>query len=190
MIYNNKAYESVAEDYHGLHDKLKHKPEFLFEEAQCLSKTGQHAEAIRVLERAKRLSGDPMIRYMTAKNRQVLGDYRADECQFFTPEQIDQLRTLVDERDMPVICFGLRTDFLTHLFPGSRRLFEVADSLTEIKTVCACGHKATVNARIAGGRIVTEGEQVFLGGNESYVAMCYKCWQEKIKKQREEDNNR
>ena len=105
-----------------------------------------------------------------------------------TPEQIDQLRTLVDERDMPVICFGLRTDFLTHLFPGSRRLFEVADSLTEIKTVCACGHKATVNARIAGGRIVTEGEQVFLGGNESYVAMCYKCWQEKIKKQREEDN--
>lgn len=93
-----------------------------------------------------------------------------------------------DERDMPVICFGLRTDFLTHLFPGSRRLFEVADSLTEIKTVCACGHKATVNARIAGGRIVTEGEQVFLGGNESYVAMCYKCWQEKIKKQREEDN--
>ena len=114
----------------------------------------------------------------------------ADEAQFFSPEQIDQLRTLVDERDMPVICFGLRTDFLTHLFPGSRRLFEVADSLTEIKTVCACGHKATVNARIAGGRIVTEGEQVFLGGNESYVAMCYKCWQEKIKKQREEDNNR
>ena len=113
-----------------------------------------------------------------------------DECQFLTVEQIDQLRTLVDERDMPVICFGLRTDFLTHLFPGSRRLFEVADSLTEIKTVCACGHKATVNARIAGGRIVTEGEQVFLGGNESYVAMCYKCWQEKIKKQREEDNNR
>ena len=113
-----------------------------------------------------------------------------DECQFLTGEQIDQLRTLVDERDMPVICFGLRTDFLTHLFPGSRRLFEVADSLTEIKTVCACGHKATVNARIAGGRIVTEGEQVFLGGNESYVAMCYKCWQEKIKKQREEDNNR
>lgn len=69
MIYNNKAYESVAEDYHELHDKLKHKPEFLFEEAQCLSKTGQHAEAIRVLERAKRLSGDPMIRYMIAKNR-------------------------------------------------------------------------------------------------------------------------
>ncbi|WP_301704677.1 O-antigen ligase family protein [uncultured Parabacteroides sp.] len=79
MIYNNKAYESVAEDYHGLHDKLKHKPEFLFEEAQCLSKTGQYTEAIRALERAKRLSGDPMIRYMIAKNRQALGDYREAE---------------------------------------------------------------------------------------------------------------
>lgn len=114
----------------------------------------------------------------------------ADEAQFFTPAQIDQLRQLVDEEDIPVLCFGLRTDFLTHFFPGAQRLMELADSLTEIKTVCACGHKATVNARIAGGRIVTEGEQVFLGGNESYVAMCYKCWQEKIKKQREEDNNR
>ncbi len=79
MIYNNKAYESVAEDYHDLHDKLKHKPEFLFEEAQCLSKTGQYTEAIRVLERAKRLSGDPMIRYMIAKNRQAVGDYREAE---------------------------------------------------------------------------------------------------------------
>ena len=84
--------------------------------------------------------------------------------------------------------FGLRTDFLTHFFPGAQRLMELADSITEIKTVCACGHKATVNARIAGGRIVTEGEQVFLGGNESYVAMCYMCWQEKIIKQREEEN--
>ena len=79
MLYNNKAYESVAEDYHSLHDKLKHKPEFLFEEAQCLSKTGQYTEAIRVLERAKRLSGDPMIRYMIAKNQQALGDYREAE---------------------------------------------------------------------------------------------------------------
>ena len=78
-VYNNKAYESVSEDYKDLHDKLKHKPEFLFEEAQCLSKTGRYAEAIRVLERAKRLSGDPMIRYMIAKNRQATGDYREAE---------------------------------------------------------------------------------------------------------------
>lgn len=95
MIYNNKAYESVAEDYHSLHDKLKHKPEFLFEEAQCLSKTGQHAEAIRVLERAKRLSGDPMIRYMIAKNRQTLGDYREAE------EELLQAIGILPERLYP-----------------------------------------------------------------------------------------
>ena len=110
----------------------------------------------------------------------------ADEAQFFTPAQIDQLRALVDEDDIPVLCFGLRTDFLTHLFPGSRRLMELSDSLTEIKTVCACGRKATVNARIDGaGRVITQGDQVFLGGNDSYVAMCHKCWVDKIKAQQE-----
>ena len=108
----------------------------------------------------------------------------ADEAQFFTPEQIDQLRALVDEEDIPVLCFGLRTDFQTHFFPGARRLMELADSLTEIKTVCACGRKATVNARIDGeGRIVTEGAQVLLGGNDSYVAMCHQCWTKKIREQ-------
>ena len=108
----------------------------------------------------------------------------ADESQFFTPEQIDQLRDIVDEQDVPVLCFGLRTDFLTHFFPGAARLMELADSITEIKTVCSCGRKATVNARIdAEGRIVTEGSQVMLGGNDSYMAMCHKCWKEKIKEQ-------
>ena len=111
----------------------------------------------------------------------------ADEAQFFTPQQIDELRELVDTQALPVLCFGLRTDFLTHFFPGAQRLMELADSLTEIKTVCACGRKATVNARIGeGGRIITEGSQVFLGGNDSYVAMCHKCWKEKIKAQAEE----
>ena len=106
----------------------------------------------------------------------------ADEAQFFTPEQIDQLRELVDEEGLPVLCFGLRTDFLTHFFPGARRLMELADSITEIKT--ACGRKATVNARIdENGRIITQGDQVFLGGNDSYVAMCHKCWVSRIKEQ-------
>ena len=108
----------------------------------------------------------------------------ADEAQFFTPEQIDQLRYLVDADDLPVLCFGLRTDFLTHFFPGARRLMELADSITEVKTVCACGRKATVNARIdETGRIVTQGSQVFLGGNDSYMAMCHKCWKQKIAEQ-------
>ncbi|MDO4353459.1 MAG: thymidine kinase [Clostridia bacterium] len=111
----------------------------------------------------------------------------ADEAQFFTPEQIDQLRELVDSEDVPVLCFGLRTDFLTHFFPGARRLMELADSITEIKTVCACGRKATVNARIdANGRIITHGAQVFLGGNDSYVAMCHKCWTDRIREQEDQ----
>ena len=108
----------------------------------------------------------------------------SDEAQFFTPAQIDQLRELVDTDELPVLCFGLRTDFLTHFFPGSQRLMELADSITEIKTVCACGSKATVNARIdANGHVITEGEQVFLGGNDSYIAMCHRCWQKKIREQ-------
>ena len=110
----------------------------------------------------------------------------ADEAQFFTPEQIDQLHTLVDEDDLPVLCFGLHTDFLTHFFPGARRLMELADSITEIKTICTCGKKATVNARIDGqGRVVTEGAQVMLGGNDSYVAMCHSCWKRKIREQQD-----
>ena len=109
----------------------------------------------------------------------------ADEAQFFTPAQIDQLRELVDTDDLPVLCFGLRTDFLTHFFPGAQRLMELADSLTEIKTVCSCGRKATVNARIDGdGKIVTEGAQVMLGGNDSYVAMCHQCWMQRIREQK------
>lgn len=100
-----------------------------------------------------------------------------DECQFLTEEQIDQLRAIVDEHNVPVMCFGLRTDFQCRLFAGSRRLMEVADTIQEIKTICDCGAKATVNARIdSEGHIVTQGEQLFLGGNDSYIAMCHKCW--------------
>ena len=109
----------------------------------------------------------------------------ADEAQFMTPAQIEQLRKLVDEEDIPVLCFGLRTDFLTHFFPGAQRLMELADSITEIKTICECGRKATVNARFDdSGRIVTHGDQVVLGGNDRYTAMCHKCWRDRIKEQR------
>ena len=100
-----------------------------------------------------------------------------DECQFMTPEQVDQLRHIVNDFDTPVICFGLRTDFQTKLVPGSMRLMEIADKIQEIKTMCDCGAKATVNARIdSDGYIITEGAQVVLGGNDSYIAMCHRCW--------------
>ena len=104
-----------------------------------------------------------------------------DECQFMTPEQIQQLRAIVDDVNIPVLCFGLRTDFPTKLFPGSRRLMEIADKFQEIKTMCDCGAKATVNARINDGYIVTEGAQVVLGGNDSYIAMCHRCYKQGIR---------
>ena len=100
----------------------------------------------------------------------------ADECQFLTISQIDQLRAIVNDFSVPVLCFGLRTDFVTKLFPGSLRLMELADCIEEIKTMCDCGAKATVNARISDGYIVTEGAQVVLGGNDSYIAMCHRCY--------------
>ena len=104
-------------------------------------------------------------------------------------EQIDQLRRIVDELDIPVLCFGLRTDFLTHVFPGSRRLFVVADSISEIKTICSCGKKAIINARIdKDGNVVTKGSQVLLGGNDLYVAMCHSCWKRAIATQEAKDN--
>ncbi len=107
-----------------------------------------------------------------------------DEAQFLTPEQVEELRDIVDVYNVPVLCFGLRTDFRTRLFPGSARLFELADSISELKTVCACGKKAAVNARLdQEGHVITQGEQVFLGGNESYRPMCYRCWKKATHKE-------
>ena len=112
-----------------------------------------------------------------------------DECQFLTPAQIDQLRDIVDVENIPVLCFGLRTDFQCKLFDGSRRLFEVADTITEIKAICDCGAKATVNARLdSEGCIVTEGAQLLLGGNDRYLAMCHKCWIRNIREHRKVKN--
>lgn len=101
-----------------------------------------------------------------------------DEAQFATPKQIEEFREIVDYYNIPVFCYGLRTDFLTNMFPGSKRLFELADSITELKSVCDCGNKALVNARFINGEIVYEGEQIAIGGNDMYKGLCYKCWNE------------
>ena len=103
-----------------------------------------------------------------------------DEAQFLTADQVDQLARVVDDYGCNIMCYGLRTDFKTHLFEGSRRLFEIADSIEEVKSTCNCGRKTIVNARIDGnGEIITEGEQVEIGGNERYIAVCRKCWRNK-----------
>lgn len=103
-----------------------------------------------------------------------------DEAQFLLPEQVDHLAQLVDDYGINVICYGLRTDFRTRLFEGSRRLFEIADSIDEIKSTCSCGRKTIVNARIdSRGEIITEGEVVEIGGNDRYMSVCRKCWRNK-----------
>lgn len=106
--------------------------------------------------------------------------FLVDEAQFLTAEQVDQLSRVVDEFGCNVMCYGLRTDFQTKLFEGSRRLFEIADTIDEIKSTCTCGHKTIVNARIDGnGDFVEEGAQVEIGGDDRYIAVCRKCWRNK-----------
>ena len=103
-----------------------------------------------------------------------------DEAQFLTTDQVDQLAQAIDDFGCNVVCYGLRTDFRTHLFEGSKRLFEIADSIDEIKSTCTCGRKTIVNARIDHkGNIITEGEQVEIGGTDRYMAVCRKCWRNK-----------
>lgn len=101
-----------------------------------------------------------------------------DEAQFLSPEEVDALSDIVDFYEIPVLCYGLRTDFLNHQFPGSRRLMEIADVIEEVPTVCWCGKRAQCNTRYSNGKIVREGAQIMLGSNESYVALCRKHYKE------------
>ncbi len=101
-----------------------------------------------------------------------------DEAQFLSKSQVQQLVDIVDQKNIPVICYGLRADFQGNLFEGSHWLLAWADTIEEIKTVCWCGRKATYNARLHDGKVVKTGAQIQLGGNESYIALCRKHWAE------------
>lgn len=104
-----------------------------------------------------------------------------DEAQFLAPRIIEQLRSLTLTQKVPVICYGLRTDFKTRLFPGSKRLLELADSIEEIKVTCQfCNRKAIMNLRLVDGEATAEGAQVQLGGNDSYAPVCYPCYEERL----------
>lgn len=103
-----------------------------------------------------------------------------DEAQFCTPNQVDELKQLTLQ--VPVLCYGLMNDFRCKLFEGSKRLVELADSIQEIKSVCRCGRKSTVNARFINGKCVEDGPVVFIGGDESYENMCYWCWKKELEK--------
>jgi thymidine kinase len=99
-----------------------------------------------------------------------------DEAQFLSSEQVRELCGVADFLNVPVMCYGLRADFRGELFPGSATLMALADDIEELKTICWCGKKATINARILDGHVLTEGPQLLIGGNESYTALCRKHW--------------
>ena len=124
---------------------------------------------------------DLLARFRAVQDTAPVDVIICDECQFLTADQVDQLKYIAECMDTPVLCFGLRSDFRTQLFEGSRRLFEIADSITEIKSVCRCGKKAIVNARLQNGKVVVEGDQIEIGGNDKYEGMCWGCWQQRIR---------
>jgi len=103
-----------------------------------------------------------------------------DECQFATKKQIEQLKDIAYGCSIPVLCYGLLTNFRTELFEGSKRLMELADSVSEIKSVCKCGEKATVNARLLDGHVTIDGPEVQLGAEETYQSMCYGCFKKNL----------
>ena len=121
-----------------------------------------------------------MVRNLFRNTERFIEWFLIDEAQFLSASQIDQLSRIVDDFGSNVICYGLRTDFQSNLFEGSRRLFEIADTIDEIKSTCHCGRKTIVNARIdRDGNFVSEGAQVEIGGDDRYVAVCRKCWRNK-----------
>ena len=119
-----------------------------------------------------------IVRYIAARIEAGLPEIKwviVDEAQFLTEEQVDQLANI------NVLCYGLRTDFQTKLFPGSKRLFEIADKFEEMRSTCRCGERASVNVRIdKDGKVVTEGPQVECGSEDKYITLCRKCYKKAI----------
>jgi thymidine kinase len=128
-------------------------------------------------------STDSLIAMFNERKNKNYNVIIVDECQFSTEQQIDELKELSEQ--VPVLCYGLKTNYKTKLFEGSKRLLEIADSITEIKSVCKCGRKATINVRFNNGKIVTDGEEVVIGGDETYEGVCYCCYKKLLK----EDKN-
>jgi len=137
---------------------------------EAVSRIGLTHEAITVLPNSN------IYQYTVhANDARRIACIMVDEAQFLTRDQVDQLSDIVDMLDIPVMCYGLRTDFQGELFPGSHRLLAIADKLEEIKTICHCGRKATMVLRIDDeGKVSRKGEQVVIGGNDRYVSVCRK----------------
>ena len=133
------------------------------------------------------LAAEAVVLYPESDIFEIVSCYKPDvvildEAQFVSEGHISQLRDIVSRYSIPVLCFGLRTDFQGKLFPGSKALFELADEIQEVRSICDCGANALINARFDScGQIITEGDVVDVGGNEKYKALCWKCYQDAIK---------
>jgi len=136
------------------------------------SRAGLMAKAILIYPESK-------IKDVLPEPLELYDNLIVDEAQFLTKEQVDELRDIADNGTF-VMCYGLKADFMGNLFEGSKRILELADSLREVVTMCPCGKKAIMNARYSGNRILYEGEQVVVGGNESYIALCHRCYKKGI----------
>jgi thymidine kinase len=140
---------------------------------------GRIASRIGISEVADTFAADEdlLAKVRARRARGKIASVFVDEAQFLTPEQVWQLATVVDDLGVPVLCYGLRVDFQGHLFPGSATLLALADEMREVRTICHCGKKATMVIRQdAAGRAITKGDQVQIGGNESYVSLCRRHW--------------
>jgi thymidine kinase len=143
-------------------------------EGRIVSRIGLASEAV-----ALNPGDNLLLRVRAAHAEEPVACVLVDEAQFLTPAQVGQATDVADILRIPVLCYGLRTDFQGRLFPGSAGLLAVADNLIELKTICHCGRKATMNLRVAAdGKAVTEGAQVEIGGNDRYVAMCRRHFKE------------
>jgi thymidine kinase len=141
------------------------------------SRIGLQAEAHRF-----RPETDLFAEVLAEQARRPLACVLVDEAQFLSRDQVLQLARLADEANIPIVTYGLRTDFQAELFPGSAALLGIADTLVELKAVCECGRKATMNLRVdADGNAVKEGAQTEVGGNDRYVALCRKHFMEKVR---------
>ena len=143
-------------------------------------------DGVDIVKSRAGLMAQALLIYPGSTIREVLPDsvetydnLIVDEAQFLTKAQVDELREIADNGTF-VMCYGLKADFMGNLFEGSKRILELADSLREIVTMCPCGKKAIMNARYSGNRILYEGEQVVVGGNESYLALCHRCYKKGI----------
>ena len=126
-------------------------------------------------------------------SRMFAGEHEAphiviiDEAQFLSEQQVEELKEFAVYLHTPVVCYGLRTDFTTHLFPGSKRLFELADEIHEIPSLCECGEPAIINGKFCNGKLVTTGDQIDIGGDEKYKPLCYEHWKYYLLKNEEDD---